>query len=150
MQRSLRLLIAGLLLSAWVTTGCTSFRRDAKHARQHPPGPGSVEGLWEGRWYREDKPEHGGRTQLVLTRIGDQTYRASFRSQWWKVFRSGYDSMLVVTPVAPGKLAIQGSQDLWLFGGYTVTGRVDQARLDAVFLTGGHRGVLELRRPSVP
>lgn len=150
MQRPLRFLLAGLLLSAWVSTGCSSFRRDARHAREHSPAPGSVAGLWEGRWYREDKPEHGGRMHLVLTRIGDQTYRASFRSQWWGVFRSAYDSMLVVTPAAPGKQLLQGSQDLWLFGGHTITGRVDQARLDGVFQAGGHRGVIELTRSSAP
>lgn len=88
--------------------------------------------------------------QVVLTRIGDQTYRAATRSKWWGVFRSAYDSTWVFTPVAPGQHQFQASQDLWGFGGYTVTGRVDQAQLQAVFRAGGHSGVMELRRPASP
>ena len=88
--------------------------------------------------------------QLVLTRRGDQTYRAAARSQWRGWFRSAYDSTLILTPVGAGAHAVQGSADLWLFGGYTVTGRVDQTRFDAVFDAGGHRGVMELRRPAAP
>ena len=150
MHRRFALLVVGILLSTWMTTGCASYRRDARHAREQAPAAGSVEGLWEGRWYRSDKPEHGGKMEMVLTRIGDQTYRASARSQWRRFFRSAYDSTLILTPTAPGVHLLQGSQDLWLFGGYTVTGRVDQTRFDAVFQTAGHQGVMELKRPTAP
>lgn len=85
---------------------------------------------------------------MVLTRTGDQIYHASARSQWWRIFRSAYDSTLVLTPVGVSEHAIQGSQDLWLFGGYTITGRVNPQRLDAVFVAGGHQGKMELHRPG--
>lgn len=129
-------------------TGCSSFRRDSKAARKTTPLEGSIEGLWVGRWYSSRKPDHGGKMEMVLTKTGDTLYRASTRSHWWGLFRSAYDTPLVATPVRPGEFMILGEKQLWGFGGYSVTGRVDTARMDAGFWVGSHRGRIELQRPS--
>jgi hypothetical protein len=137
----------GLLVVMLATTGCTTYHWEAKRARKSPPPEGSVEGVWEGRWHDEKRPKHGGRLQMVLTREGDQVYRAATRSTWWMVFSSGMTTRFVLTPVAEGAFLVQGGEQLWLFGGHSVTGRVDQARFSAVYTVGKHRGVMEMTRP---
>lgn len=148
MRRLLAIVAAGAALA--VATGCSSFRSDARAARKAGNSGEGIEGLWEGRWFDRKKTEHGGRLELVLVRTGDMTYRASTRSHWWKVFRSSYDTTLVVTPTAPGQYLIQGGEFLPIWGGFTVTGRVDHARFDAVYRSLGHQGVMELKRAGAP
>jgi hypothetical protein len=87
--------------------------------------------------------------EMVLTKTGDTLYRASTRSHWWGFFRSSYDTPLVVTPVRPGAFMILGDQQLWGFGGYSITGRVDAVRMDAGFWVGSNRGKIELQRSPV-
>lgn len=148
MQRHLSPLLAPLIVAVALAAGCSSFRGDARLARVNPPKPESVEGLWEGRWYDLNKPEHGGRLQCVLTREGDTFYRLSSRSRWWRIFTSSYDSTVVLTPVEPGVHLVQGGKSLWLWGDYSMTGRVDATRFDARYTIGGHQGVMELYRPG--
>lgn len=83
---------------------------------------------------------------MVLTRTGDNLYHASTRSHWWRIFRSSYDTELVMTPVRPGEFLVMGGRNLWALGGYSVTGRVDSARFDAGFWVGSNQGRMELRR----
>lgn len=144
------MLVAAAALSLSILgTGCSSFRRDAKAARKVVPAEGSIEGLWAGRWYSSRNPDHGGKMELVLTKTGDTLYRASTRSHWWGFFRSAYDTPLVVTPTGPGAFLILGEKNLWGFGGYTMTGRVDSAGVDAGFRVGSELGRIELKRPAV-
>lgn len=148
MKLARTILLALLTISLFpLGTGCSSYRRDAKHARQTPPAVGSIEGLWVGRWYSSRKPSHGGKMEMVLTKTGDTLYRASTRSHWWGFFRSAYDTPFVVTPVRPGEYMILGEKQLWGFGGYSVTGRVDAVRMDAGFWVGSNQGRIELQRP---
>jgi hypothetical protein len=149
--KSARVILLALVLIALLPlgTGCSSFRRDKKSAAQAHPVAGSIEGLWVGRWYSSQKPSHGGKMEMVLTKTGDTLYRASTRSHWWGLFRSSYDTPLVVTPVRAGEFMILGEKQLWGFGGYTVTGRVDTARMDAGFWVGSNHGRIELQRASV-
>ncbi len=85
---------------------------------------------------------------MVLTRTGDTLYRASSRSHWWKVFRSAYDTQLVLTPVRPGEFLLSGGKSLWAMGDYSLTGRVDAARFDAGYWVGSNEGRIELHRPG--
>ena len=138
-----------VILSFWVllaAVGCSSFRRDARAAMAPGAEAKGIEGYWQGRWYDLKDTDHGGKLELVLVRTGDHTYRASTRSHWWKLFRSSYDTTLVLTPTAPGAYLLQGDEYLWLWGGFTVTGRVDATHFDAVYRSLGHRGAMELRR----
>jgi hypothetical protein len=149
MQRHLT--FAPMILAVVLATGCSTFRNDARLAKARPPEAETVEGLWVGRWYEMDNPEHGGRLQCVLTREGDTLYRLAARSHWWGIMSSSYDSTVVLTPVEPGAHLVQGGKSLWLWGNYSLTGRVDTARFDARYTIGDHRGVMELYRPgSVP
>jgi hypothetical protein len=84
----------------------------------------------------------------VLTRTGDTIYRFASRSQWWGIFSASYNNVLVLTPVAPGEFLLQGDRDVWPFGMYSVTGRVDNARLNARFNIANEEGVIELQRAS--
>jgi len=143
-------LAAGVLVVACLAVGCSSFRHDARAARGKTPAPGSVEGLWEGRWSKADQPEHGGKMQLVLTKTGDNLYRASARSQWWRIFRSAYDTTVVLTPIRPGEYIVQGGKDLWAMGSYTIDGRVNPTNFHARFAVEKHAGVLDLHRPAPP
>lgn len=145
----MRSVFGGLLLMVLVaTTGCSSFRREARLARAPDFEAKGVEGYWVGRWRDEARPGHGGALECVLTPAGDHLYRAAFRSRWWKVFTSSHDTFLVLTPVRPGEYLVQGGQDLWLFGGYSVTGRVDSARFRAVYSVAGRQGVMEMERAA--
>jgi hypothetical protein len=87
--------------------------------------------------------------EMVLTKTGDTLYRASTRSHWWGLFRSTYDTPFVVTPVRPGEFMILGEKQLWGFGGYSITGRVDTVRMDAGFWVGSNQGRIELQRADV-
>lgn len=144
-----RVVLLGVSVASFLLlgTGCSSFRRDAKAAKASAPKAGSVEGLWEGRWSSAEDPEHGGSMQMVLTRTGETLYHASSRSHWWRIFRSAYDTQVVVTPVRPGEFMLTGGRSLWGFGEYSITGRVDSVRLDADFWVGKDRGRIELQRP---
>ncbi len=86
--------------------------------------------------------------EMVLTQTGDTLYRAATRSHWWGIFRSSYDTPLVVTPIRPGEFEILGEKNLWGFGGYTMTGRVDSAKVDAGFWVGSNEGRILLQRPA--
>ncbi|MBX3748054.1 MAG: hypothetical protein KF833_22325 [Verrucomicrobiae bacterium] len=143
----MRSVLAWLLLVAMVgSAGCASFRREARAARAPGFEAKGVEGYWVGRWQDEARPGHGGALECVLTPVGDHLYRAAFRSRWWKVFTSSHDTFLVLTPVRPGEYLVQGGQDLWLFGGYSVNGRVDGTRFRAVYTVAGRTGVMEMER----
>ncbi len=83
---------------------------------------------------------------MVVTRTGDTLYRGASRAWWWRVFRSSYDTKLVVTPVRPGEYLIQGGRNLWAFGDYGLTGRVDTARLEGAYRVGRHGGKVVLTR----
>lgn len=148
MRRFPAMLGWGLLVVMLVTAGCSTYQREVRRARDNPPPAGSVEGVWEGRWHDEKRPKHGGRLVVVLTKEGDQVYQAATHSTWWKVFRSSQTTRLVLTPVGEGAFQLQGHEQLWLFGGHTVTGRVDQTRFSAVYAVGKHRGRMELTRPE--
>lgn len=133
--------------AVWLA-GCSSFRGDSRAAARKGAMAEGIEGKWEGRWHDAKRPRHGGRLECVLTRTGDTVYRLSTRSQWWGIFRSASDAHVVVTPIKPGEFMIQASSDLWLFGGYSMTGRVDGASFRATYAMGGHQGVMELSRPA--
>ncbi len=141
-------LLIGLLAALLVSTGCSSFRGDARAARALEPKENSPEGLWVGRWFEESNPNHGGDMTVVLTRTGDTLYRLAARAGWWGVFRSAHDTHVVLTPVNPGEYILQGGDSIWLFGTYAVTGRVDQARMLARYRVGDSWGVMELERPA--
>jgi hypothetical protein len=149
MQRGIPLLSAGCVLALLLVTGCSSFREDARAARSRPVAANSLEGLWVGRWYDSEKPAHGGSLKCVLTRTGDTLYRASVRSRWWRVFSASYDTTLILTPAEPGAYLLQGERDIWPFGTYAVTGRVDATDFRATYTVAGHPGVMELRRAGV-
>lgn len=131
-----------------IGAGCSSFRHDVRVATKRGEPPPGIEGVWEGRWQSDKDPGHGGAMQMVLTRTGDTLYRASSRSRWWRIFRSSYDTHLVVTPVSPGEYLIRGGRHLWAFGDHSLTGRVDSARLEAGYRVGRHAGTIVLARPG--
>lgn len=137
-----------VLVMTWATCGCSSFRGEARRARATVVPAGSLEGLWTGRWQEQSRGGHGGRMDLVLTRTGETLYRASTRSQWWGVFTSAYDLRVVAIPTAPGQAVLQGGRDLWLFGNYSLLGKVEGDRLEATFEVGGRKGTLSLTRPG--
>jgi hypothetical protein len=138
----------GLLLIVSLS-GCSSFRADRRAAREHGSPASGVEGYWVGRWHDLANPKHGGKLECVLTPTGpaNHVYRLSSRSQWLKIFTSAYDANVVITPVAEGQFLLRGGQELWLFGGHTVTGRVDAAKFEATYTVGRHTGRMELHRP---
>lgn len=129
-------------------SGCSSFRKDAKAARAKPPATDSIEGLWVGSWHSDKKSNHGGEMQMVVTRKGDTLYRASSRARWWRVFRSAYDVQLVVTPVRPGQYMVQGGRNIWAFGNYAFTGRIDSDQWKGQYRIGSETGTIELTRPA--
>lgn len=139
-----------LTLSAVVlAVGCSSYRSDARAARRSGvPAAPAVAGPWEGRWTDLGRPGHGGPLKCVLTPVGHHVYRLSTRAGWWRVFQSSYDTHVVLTPVAPGVQILQGGADLGLFGGYSVTGRVDHTTFQAVYRVGNHTGSMTLHRPK--
>jgi hypothetical protein len=146
-SRVAQLGIASALL-ATLTTGCSTFHEDARAARTRSLPADSVEGFWEGRWYEADNPKHGGKLRCVLTRTGDTLYRVAARSQWRGIFSASYDATLVLTPSTPGEYLIQGDKDIWPFGLYSITGRVDATSFRATYSLADHQGVMEMQRPA--
>lgn len=139
--------IAGSSLIAFLS-GCSTYNADARAARNKPVVAGSPEGLWVGRWYEKDKPKHGGDLKWVMTRTGDMLYRAASRSRWRGIFTAKYDTTVVVTPIAPGAFMVRGDHDIWPFGTYSITGRVDETHFRGTYEIAGHPGVVELTRPA--
>lgn len=135
-----------LVLAATLAWGCSTYRQDRLAARARVIPEDSVEGLWEGRWYDAKDPSHGGRIRAVLTRTGDTMYRMASRSQFWGIFAASYDNILLLTPTAPGEYLVQGDRDIWPFGHYTMTGRVDTAQFNGRFNIGKNSGVVEMTR----
>ena len=135
-----------MVATTLLASGCSSFRKDARTARAATPPEGSPEGLYEGKWYKSKRPDHGGKQELVLSQTGYTLYRASTRSQWWRIFHSSYDTTVVLTPVKPGEYIIQGGKGIWAVGTYTIAGRVDPVSLKAEYAAGKHLGKLELQR----
>ncbi len=76
-----------MLLTA-ATTGCSTFNSDWKKARATPPGD-DITGRWEGSWL-SGKNGHHGRLRCVVTRLGDDRYRAHYKATYWKIFRIAY------------------------------------------------------------
>ena len=87
---------------------------------------------------------------MVLTRRGDNLYRAASRSRWWRVFRSSYDVEVVVTPVRPGEYLVQGGRNIWPFGNYSLSGRIESEQWKAKYRIGSESGTIDLKRPPAP
>lgn len=134
-----------LLLLASTFLGCSSYRHDLRKARAAGGGgTNTVPRIWSGRWQDAKHPQHGGGMDLVLTPVGGTVYRASARSQWWKIFRSDYELHVVLTPVAPGEWLVLGDKEIRFFGGHTMQGRVSPQRFVAEYHVGKFGGSIDL------
>ena len=136
-------LLAGLLLGS----GCRTFNHDWKVAAANPAAATGLEGLWQGVWVSEVNG-HTGRLRCVVTKGGDEAYRARFKAKYQKVLSFGYTVPLEVERTE-GEFRFQGEADLgWLAGGvYRYDGRAGLTNFFSTYSCKYDHGTFRMGRP---
>ena len=68
-------------VTAVLVTGCTSFEKDWRQARQQPTPDADIGGAWTGTWQNTNNA-HGGALRAVVTPSGADSYAARFHATW--------------------------------------------------------------------
>ena len=136
-----------VMLVAAATTGCSTFNSDWKKARATPPGD-DVTGRWEGSWL-SGKNGHHGRLRCVVTRLGDDRYRAHYKATYWKIFRIGYAVDMQVRQESSNTYKFQGETDLGWWGGgvYHYDGDATPANFFSTYKSKYDHGTFQMTRP---
>lgn len=136
------------LAIALVASGCSGFNREWKQAAKTPIAAGSVEGPWEGEW-RSDRNGHHGRLRCVLTRSGDDKWRAAYHAKFMKIF--SYSHVATLTGVETnGAVQLRGEAKLpKLAGGlYKYEGRVTPTEFQSTYNSKHDHGTYRMSRPE--
>jgi hypothetical protein len=130
-------------------TGCSTFNRDWRAARQPPAGAGDIAGRWQGNWESEVNG-HRGQLRCLLNRKDGNLYQARYRATFWKILRYGYTVELKATPRPDGAFAVAGQENLGaLVGGvFHYEGTLTPTEFFATYHSRRDRGVFQMRRPE--
>jgi|tagenome__1003787_1003787.scaffolds.fasta_scaffold18071118_1 hypothetical protein len=146
---TLLLTAAAALLSA---AGCSpQFQSDWKRtaAAEVPgqPPPDHLSGRWKGSW-KSDKSGHSGGLRCIVTKTGDETYRANFNATYMALLRFSY-SMDMTADVRDEETYVQGEEDLGKsYGGvYEYEGQADGKTFRINYKTNSDYGHFSLKRP---
>jgi hypothetical protein len=143
------LLIAAALVLAG---GCSpQFQSDWKRteAAEVPGRPPAdhLSGRWKGSW-KSDKSGHGGGLRCIVTRMGDETYKAHFNATYMMMLRFSY-SMDMTADVRDDVTYVSGAEDIGKsYGGvYEYEGQADGRTFRLNYKTNSDYGHFSLKRP---
>jgi len=136
-----------VMLVAAATTGCSTFNSDWKKARATPPGD-DVTGRWEGSWL-SGKNGHHGRLRCLVTRLGDDRYRAHYKATYWKIFRISYSVDMQVRRESSNTREFQGETALGWWGGgvYHYEGDATPTNFFSTYKSKYDHGTFQMTRP---
>ena len=131
-----------------IASGCSSFNREWKAAARNPPAAGSVEGRWEGTW-RSDANGHNGRLRCVLTRSGEDKWRAAFHAKFMKIFSYSHVTTLTGRETN-GAVELRGEAKLSKLAGglYKYEGRVTPTEFRSTYKSKRDHGTYQMTRPE--
>lgn len=137
----------GVLLAAFLATGCSSFPGDWEEgASRVPPAGDPLAGAWDGRWVSETTG-HEGRLRCIAEPAADEEWLLRFRARWGGMFRFSYELPVEATTASDEVLRLAGEADLgWPYGVYAFEAEVAGDRLRASYRTEGDQGTFSLTR----
>ena len=141
-----------LLVTAAVAVagGCSSaFQREWKQtAVAAEPADDHLWGRWKGSW-KSDKSGHSGGLRCVVTRTGDDSYRARFNATYALLFRFGY-TMHMTADVREDVTYVAGEANLGknVGGVYEYEGQSDGKTFRVNYRTKKDYGHFTLKRPG--
>ena len=137
-----------VLLLAALAGGCSSqFQNEWRRAAVAEAAPDDhLSGRWKGSW-RSDKSKHSGGLRCVISRTGEDTYRAKFNATYYLLFRFDY-TMNMTADVREEMTYVAGEQDLGKYGGvYEYEGTSDGRTFRLNYRTKKDYGHFTLKRP---
>jgi hypothetical protein len=144
-----------LLLTAaalFLAGGCSpQFQSDWKRteAAEVPGRPPAdhLSGRWKGSW-KSDKSGHGGGLRCIVSRTGDETYKAHFNATYMALLRFSY-SMDMTADVRDDVTYVSGEEDIGKsYGGvYAYEGQADGRTFRLNYKTDSDYGHFSLKRP---
>jgi hypothetical protein len=132
-----------------LAAGCTSkFQNEWRSAAGAPAQPDHLSGRWKGSW-KSDKSGHSGGLRAVVTRSGEDAYRAHFNATYALLFRFGY-TMNMTADVREDMTYVAGEEDLGknLGGVYEYEGQADGRKFRLNYRTKNDYGHFTLTRPK--
>ncbi len=142
-----RLLLALGLMVSGMLVGCSSFERQWRQCQSYAYPDREIAGCWEGEWHSE-LSHRAGRLRAIITKDGENSYNAHFRSTYAGVIPYEFDVPLQVTE--NGEMcSFEGEEDLGRFiGGIcTYAGNADDGTFQATYITGdSDHGSFELKK----
>jgi len=137
------------LVLALVTTGCSTFNREWKEATTHPPVANEISGRWEGSW-RSEKNRHTGELRCMITKAGNNRFRAHYKATYWKCLRFSYITTLRVEKVSEDVHRFDGTADLGWWGGgiYRCQGYATPTNFTAIYKSRHDHGIFQMKRPN--
>ena len=137
-----------IFLLAFGASGCSTFNHDWKAAATSPTPAGDLQGRWQGVW-QSDVNHHTGKLRCLLTRIGDNQYRARYHATYSKIMTFTYAVDLSVEP-KDATFAIGGAANLgWLAGGeYRYAGTVTPTNFFSTYESRYDHGTFQMSRPK--
>ena len=143
----LKYLVTLLTVTA-LGAGCASkFQSEWKTAAASAPQD-HLSGRWKGSW-KSDKSGHSGGLRCVVTRTGDDAYRAQFNATYALLFRFGY-TMNMTADVREDMTYVAGEEDLGknVGGVYEYEGQSDGKTFRLNYRTKKDYGHFTLKRPT--
>ena len=137
------------ILLLLLSTGCASkFQTEWKSAAGAPTPQDHLSGRWKGSW-KSDKSVHSVGLRSVVTRTGDDAYRAHFNATYALLFRFGY-TMHMTADVREDMTYVAGEEDLGknVGGVYEYEGQADGKTFRLNYRTSKDFGHFTLKRPK--
>jgi len=132
---------------ALLVSGCTTFNKEWQAAATQPVSAASPEGRWQGTW-ASDVNRHNGALRCIVTREGDNSYRARFHAKYQKVLGFGYTVTLHTQDAGvPLRLAGDANLGWWAGGVYHYEGTVGATNFFSTYSCHYDQGTFQMTRP---
>lgn len=137
-----------ILLTAMLTSGCTTFHREWREASTRPTPSDDITGRWQGTW-SSDVTNHRGKLRCVVTRESPDTYLFHYRATWKKILSGSYKVEETVEREG-NQFRMHGGSDLGrLYGGhFTYEGTATPTNFFSTYRSARDHGVFRMTRPQ--